>query len=128
MLASALREAEFLGLPTGEIPTDHTRSELETKFLALCRRHRLPPPEVNVRVDRFVVDFLWRREQLVVEVDGWHAHRSRTAFEGDRARDTRLKVLGYDVLRFTWRSIEEEPAAAAMTIRVLLRSAHIVGE
>jgi hypothetical protein len=28
-------------------------------FLTLCRRHRLPQPEVNVKVERFEVDFLW---------------------------------------------------------------------
>ena len=57
------------GPPAGRVPpapdrprvvADHTRSELEARFLALVRRHRLPQPEVNARVDRFVVDFLWR--------------------------------------------------------------------
>lgn len=41
--------------------TDGDRTELEAGFLALCRRHRIPNPEVNVKVDRFEVDFLWRR-------------------------------------------------------------------
>ena len=57
IFARALREAEFLKLPIHR-PTDHTCSELEARFLALVRRHRIPQPEVNVRVDRFVVDFL----------------------------------------------------------------------
>jgi hypothetical protein len=30
-----------------------TRSELERRFLSLCRRHRLPTPEVNARVGRY---------------------------------------------------------------------------
>jgi very-short-patch-repair endonuclease len=61
--------------------TDRTRTELEQRMLALCRRHRLPRPEVNVKLDRFEVDFLWRDQRLVVEVDGWGSHRTRTAFE-----------------------------------------------
>jgi very-short-patch-repair endonuclease len=120
--AAALREAEFLGLPTGDqFGSDHTRSELEARFLALLRRRRLPQPEVNVLVDRFVVDFLWRSRRLIVEVDGWDSHRTRSAFEGDRARDARLKVLGYEVVRVTWRQIEDDAAAVAQTLLALLQ-------
>ena len=119
--SAAVREAEFLGLPVTDPPgSDRTRTELERRLLAICRRHRLPGPEVNVRVDRFEVDFLWPSERLIVEVDGWQSHRGRTAFEADRARDARLKLLGYDVLRFTWRQVTRERAAVTETIRTLL--------
>jgi very-short-patch-repair endonuclease len=119
--AKALREAEYLRLPIGRVfNPDHTRSELEAEFLALQRRHRLPQPEVNVQVDRFVVDFLWPSEQLIAEVDGWAAHKGRLAFETDRARDNRLGVLGFKVARFTWRQVTDEPRAVARTIRALL--------
>jgi very-short-patch-repair endonuclease len=119
---AAVRQAEFVGLPLDErAPPDHTRSELEARFLAVCRRHRLPPPEVNVRVDDFVVDFLWRGEQLIVELDGWASHRTRSAFEADRARDARLKVCGYDVVRFTWHQVHGEAREVAAVIRALLR-------
>ena len=121
--ASALREAEFLRLPIDDrLDSDDARTDLEQLMLALCRRHRLPRPEVNVRVDRYEVDFLWRRERLVAEGDGWDSHRSRSAFEEDRARDARLAVLGYEVVRFTWRQVTSDPAAVAATIRALLRA------
>jgi very-short-patch-repair endonuclease len=119
--AAALREAEFLRLPIGDnFEPDHTRTELESRFLALCRRYRLPKPEVNVRVGRFKVDFLWRDQRLVVEVDGWESHRTRSAFEDDRARDARLKLLGYTVIRFTWRQLTDDPGGVAATVRALL--------
>lgn len=119
--AAALREAEFLHLPLGDrFAPDHSRTELEARFLALCRRHRLPEPRVNVRVGRFVVDFVWREHRVIVEVDGWESHRTRSAFEEDRARDARLKVLGYEVLRFTWRQVTSERARVAGTVRALL--------
>jgi len=121
--ARALREAEFLGLPIGEdFKPDRTRTDLEGLFLSLVRRHRLPQPEVNVRVDRFIVDFLWRTECLIVEVDGWESHRMRSAFETDRARDARLNVLGYAVVRFTWRQVDNDAREVARTVRNLLRS------
>jgi hypothetical protein len=55
--AAALREAEFLRLSiTSELEPDHTRSELKSRFLALCRRHRIPKPVVNAKVGPFTVD------------------------------------------------------------------------
>jgi very-short-patch-repair endonuclease len=139
--ASALREAEFLRLPISDgggrrrsknLPRTHprgraprrvperARTELEAMFMALVRRHRLPRPEVNVKVDRYEVDFLWLGPRLIAEVDGWESHGTRSAFEEDRARDARLTVLGYDVLRFTWWQIESDSAEVAATIRTLL--------
>lgn len=119
--AAALRRAEFLRLPIDEqLEPDHTRSELERRFLALCRRHHLPKPEVNVRVGRFLVDLLWRDRRLVVEVDGFGAHGTRSAFEADRARDAQLKLMGYDVVRFTWRQITGDASSVAATLRGLL--------
>ncbi len=127
-LARAIREAEFLGLPSGDDGdtegepwgTDRARTQLEKRMLALCRRHRLLHSEVNVNVDRFEVVFLWRDQCSIVEVDGWESHRTRSAFEGDRARDARLKVLGYEVLRFTWWQVTTDARQVARTIRALL--------
>ena len=97
-----------------------TRSELERRFLRLCRRHRLPTPEVNVRIGPFIVDFLWRDRALIVETDGYRFHRGRSAFEGDRARDVELKLRGYEVVRFTYRQVVDEAAGVARTLRALL--------
>jgi very-short-patch-repair endonuclease len=120
---AALREAEFLGLRIDErFESDGARTELENRMLALCHRHALPQPEVNVKIDRFEVDFLWREQQLIVEVDGWDAHRMRAAFEEDRARDARLAVLGHQVVRFTWRQLTRDPRGVAKTIRWLLKA------
>ena len=120
--AAALRQAEFLRLPIhASLQPDGTRSELEANFLALCRRHRLQSPKVNVEIGPFTVDFLWPGARLVVEVDGWEAHGTRSAFEADRDRDTRLKLLGYEVVRFTWRQLTDDPAGVAGALRELLR-------
>jgi hypothetical protein len=93
----ALREAEYLRLPLdGLFGSDGTRSELETKFLALCRRHRLPTREVNARLGPYTVDFLWGRQRLVVEVDTDRTHggaqcstRIASATRGSSARVAR---------------------------------------
>lgn len=120
--AAALREAEFLRLAIGaKWPVDHTRSELEARFLAVCRRYRLLKPEVNARVGPFIVDFLWRTHRLIVEVDGWESHGSRSAFESDRARDVELVTRGYEVLRFTWNRVTGDSAEVVRAIASLLQ-------
>jgi very-short-patch-repair endonuclease len=97
-----------------------TRSELERLFSALCRRHRLPKPEVNARVGSYEVDFLWRDRRVIVETDSWRHHADRSAFERDRARDVALQSLGFRVLRFTHRQLLQDRAAVLGALHDLL--------
>jgi very-short-patch-repair endonuclease len=118
LLRRAIRQAEVLGLPTGrEGVPDRTRSELEREFLALCRRHGLPPPEVNVRIGPIMVDFLWRHRRLIVETDGYRYHRGKAAFEDDRARDLELRTQGYDVIRLSYRQVFNEPERVVAVLK-----------
>lgn len=117
-LRRAIRQANVLGLPIEEGDRrKRERSDLEEDFLALCCRHRLPAPEVNVRVGEHLVDFLWREKRLVVETDGYIYHRGRAAFEDDRTRDLDLRRLGYDVMHFADSQIDQEPAQIAAVLR-----------
>jgi very-short-patch-repair endonuclease len=110
VLRRATRQAEFLELPIGPaVAADGIRSELERRFLWLCARHHLPRPAVNMPIGEMTVDFCWAERRLIVETDGYGPHRGRAAFEGDRARDLRLRTLGYDVLRFSHRQVFDEP-------------------
>jgi very-short-patch-repair endonuclease len=99
-----------------------TRSEAEERFLALIRKAELPPPEVNVRVGRHEVDFLWRQQGLVVEVDSFAFHSSRAAFERDRLRDAERGAAGFRVLRVTWRQIVDRPEALVARMATALAS------
>lgn len=88
-----------------------TRSEAEERLLALVRKAQLPSPETNVRIGGMEVDFLWRGERLVVEVDGFAFHSSARRFEQDRSRDSRLAARGLQVIRVTWHQLVNEPEA-----------------
>lgn len=125
-LRRAIRQADFLGFDIGSSTTlDRTRSELERRFLRLCRRHRLPVPAVNTSIGAMTVDFCWPDRKLIVETDGYIAHRGRQAFEDDRARDLRLKGLGYEVLRLSYRQVSDEPAQVVAILREAFgRGAH----
>jgi len=112
----ARRQAELMGLHLDNAESDHTRSDLETLFLELFALHRIPPPEVNVKLGRWEVDFLWRSHKLVVEADTWTYHRGSVAFEDDHARDLDLRAAGYRVLRFTDLQAEKEPGRVAADV------------
>jgi hypothetical protein len=94
-----------------------TRSLLEGLFLDLCSRRGLPAPEVNARIKEYEVDCLWRRQRLVVELDGYEFHRGREMFESDAARTSSLVADGWTVMRFTWRSVVGDPGSVADKVR-----------
>ncbi|HWA55284.1 MAG TPA: type IV toxin-antitoxin system AbiEi family antitoxin domain-containing protein [Solirubrobacterales bacterium] len=109
-LRKAIRQANVLGLPVDRRDAKvRTRSDLEADFLRLCRRRRLPPPEVNVRIGPYLVDFLWRERRFVVETDSYLYHRGEVAFQEDRARDLDLMRRGFEVLRIAELQLDEEP-------------------
>lgn len=108
--SSVLRELLSAGEPA------ITRSEAEERFLALVRKTSLPPPGVNVGAAGYEVDFLWRAERVVVEIDGQAYHSLSPAFERDRLRDATLAAAGYRVLRITWKRLLEEPEAVLVDV------------
>jgi very-short-patch-repair endonuclease len=101
-----------------------TRSELEERFLALCRKKGLPEPQVNVRLMGLTVDFLWPHRGVVVEVDGRTSHDTERAFQDDRDRDSLLAANGYRVLRFTWWDVTRRPAIVVDRLRRVLDQGH----
>lgn len=111
-------------LAAGRIGATLTRSELEERFLAFLDAHGLPRPEINVWLETsagwFEVDCLWRRDRVIVELDGYAHHGTRAAFERDRARDRALQATGWRVVRLTWRQLDEAPRRVAAELRALL--------
>jgi very-short-patch-repair endonuclease len=117
-LRALLRDREHLTV---------TRSEAEERFLVLTRDAALPAPELNVRLHAFEVDFLWRAERVVVEVDGFTHHGSRSAFERDRAKSAALAALGFTVIRITWLQIAHEAYAVIAQVAQALAWAQARG-
>jgi very-short-patch-repair endonuclease len=133
-LERALDEAEFLRLDCAGLAPRHgrrgagtlssvlavhaagstrTRSELEERFLALCDKHNLPRPEVNVYVEGYECDFVWPDQRLIVETDGAAAHGTARAMRRDPIRDAELMIAGWRVWRVTYERLLREPEAVA---------------
>ena len=111
---SALVRETLLHYGPKHVPT---KSETETLFYELARAYDLPEPERQVPIsdDRgFIgtVDFLWRDDMHIVEVDSsWHDGPEDEL--GDLERDDRLRAAGYTVARYRYIDIVRRPTAIA---------------
>ena len=89
---------------------DLTRSELEDRFLAFLDRHDVEPPQTGVWIEGYELDFVWTRAGLIVELDGFAAHTTRSTFHADRLRDRVLWRRGLRTLRLTNQALDDEKA------------------
>jgi very-short-patch-repair endonuclease len=108
--------------------TTLTLSELEDRFGDLLDAHRIERPATNVLVAGHLVDALWRRRRLVIELDGYANHHTRRAFQDDRTRSNDLQAAGYRVLRFTHDDVVRRSAETAGRVaRALAQAAAATG-
>jgi very-short-patch-repair endonuclease len=122
LLRRAKRQAELMNVRLRGTEGRRARSDLEEDFFALLRRYRsrIPAPETNVKLGRWEVDFLWREQRLVVEIDSFLYHRGVVAFHDDHARDLDLRQLGFTVPRYSELQLEEEPDRIAAIVAATL--------
>jgi len=96
-----------------------TSSELDVAFVDLIKR--FPPPKAQKRLIGHRVDYVWERERVAVELDGYNAHVSLDAFQRDRSQGNALQLAGWLLLRFTWDDVHRRPRATLATLRNALR-------
>jgi hypothetical protein len=102
------RGAKLIEAATGR--RHRTRSRLELRFLAFLERHGVEEPESGVWIEGYEADFVWTRTGLIVELDGFAAHGTRTALIADRLRDRRLWKAGFRTMRLTDDALDDEDA------------------
>jgi hypothetical protein len=79
-----------------------------------CSSGRLVPLHRGVyAVDGVEVDALWPPERVIVELDGYAYHHTRSAFERDRRKTNVLTLAGFTVLRFTHDDLVRRPERVA---------------
>lgn len=87
-----------------------TLSRLETAFRSRLADAGLPLPRTNRPVGGRRVDCRWPDLGLTVEVDGYRYHRSRHAWEQDRAREREAYARGDDFRRYTYATSSSAPS------------------
>ncbi len=95
----------------------HTRSEFERRFIELCEWGGLPIPEFNVKLLGLTVDALWRRQRVVVELDGKAGHGTPAQMARDHERDLRLRAVGFVVLRYAWEQLTRRRGLVLADVR-----------
>lgn len=99
----------------------------EIDFVALCRHHLLPLPDLQQRrIDsdgrtRYL-DAYWRRSRLHVEVDGAH-HMDVRQWSADMLRQNAVWIRGDRILRFPAWLIRTHPDLVAAQLRAALTTA-----
>ena len=102
-------------------------SVFERRAARLFTTAGLPPPELQYELrcpDRVVVniDVAFPRARLAVEPEGnkWHGATRRQV---DMTRQNQIALIGWTVLRFSWRDLVERPDwVVACVSRALSRS------
>ncbi|WP_326552012.1 hypothetical protein [Micromonospora sp. NBC_01813] len=99
----------------------------EIDFIRLCRRHRLPLPDLQQqRRDRSgrvrYLDAYWRRWRLHVEIDGAH-HMDVREWAADMRRQNDVWIAGDRILRFPAFVVRVRPAEVVDQLRAALRAA-----
>lgn len=74
-------------------------------------------PVTTVRGSRYLVDLVWFDGKIVVEIDGYRCHSSRSDFANDRHRDYELQLSGFLVLRLTHAGVMTDIELAIDKIR-----------
>jgi hypothetical protein len=100
-----------------------TRSPLERMFIPLCESYGIPVPDINQWIEGIRVDAVWWDRRLVVELDGKDHHSSWAQIQRDRRNELRLRAAAFDVIRYLWAQVEEEPDLVAGDLLARVNSA-----
>jgi very-short-patch-repair endonuclease len=103
-----------------DISREPTRSDWELDFIDYLKRYDLPMARINTKIGGYEVDALFPDAKVIVELDSWTHHRSRTSFRNDRRRDAALLARGYVTIRITWERLAEKPHEVAAELREIL--------
>jgi len=96
-------------------------SKLEQRFQRRLRDANLPLPVTNRPAGGFRVDCRWPQHGLTVELDSYHYHRSRHAWEQDRKREREAHARGDDFRRYTWDDVFVRPTLMMRELESVLR-------
>ncbi len=75
----------------------------------------------TVRNNYYMVDLLWSEGRLIVEIDGYQFHSTRSVFFNDRQRDYEFTLSGYRVLRLDHEEVVSDVELSIEKIRDVVR-------
>lgn len=103
-----------------------TESALEDFFRRVIDEMGIPQPRpqyvVRDHYDVFVcrADFAYPDHRLLIALDGQAYHTDQSAFRRDRSKQNSAMILGWNVLRYTWWDLKDDPDRVGWEIRSAL--------
>lgn len=77
---------------------------------------------LRVRGHLYYPDILFRRQRLVVEIDGFQHARDPEVFQSDRIRQNAFTLDGYATLRYTTHDVRHDRERLLHEVRTMLRA------
>jgi very-short-patch-repair endonuclease len=96
------------------------RSEAERLVIQLLHEAGIKGWQANFPAGPYVIDIAFPRQRVAIEIDGWAFHSDPEAFQNDRKRQNWLALHGWQVLRFTWLDITQQPDRMLAHIRAAI--------
>jgi len=116
-------------LERGDLGLNVPASGLEVRYRQLCRDAGLPAPEINRYLllgdEYHKVDFLWRRQRVVIETDGGPYHASGWQRARDERRDDLLTEHGFVHARISGELVDQDPLEAIAVARNLITNRRV---
>lgn len=102
-------------------------TEREAALLWYIRQANLTPPTTQYRfhqVRRWRFDVAWPKQKVAVELDGGQYKHAggRHNSDADREKLNTAAALGWRVLRFSWRQLQQDPVGCITLISQALRN------
>lgn len=89
---------------------DRADSAAERLLVAILRQAGVPGWVLGHPHEGYRIDLAFPAAKVAVEVDGWAWHVDADRFRRDRRKGNMLVRGGWDLLRFTWHDLANEPA------------------
>jgi very-short-patch-repair endonuclease len=67
-------------------------------------------PRINATLNGKEVDVFYEEQHLIIELDDWHYHQDRQAFNSDHARDAAHRAIGFETIRLTGELLTDAEA------------------
>jgi hypothetical protein len=92
-------------------------------LVEICEEEHLPLPELNVKMDGWEIDALWREAKLAVELDGYRNHHTPAQLRRDRRKEMYVRSRDLTPIRYSEEQLKEKRQVARELRRVTAATA-----
>jgi hypothetical protein len=102
-----------------------TESPIEKIFFDNAQH--IPALSVQYEIGPYRVDFAIPDQMIVIELDGHDYHKTKEQRTNDAKRERELKLLGWDVIRFTGSEIYQDVTKCVAQVLEIIDRRHYAG-